>query len=265
MITVQVPATTANLGPGFDCFGMALTLYGRFTFEELPAGLCFEGVPEAFCNADNLAVRAYFSALKAINLPQAGLFLRIASDIPVSHGLGSSASLIAAGIFAANAAHGSPLSKQQMLTLATALEGHPDNVAPALLGGLTVSMMTDRQAIAVPCPVSERIHVCALVPDFELSTHRARAVLPQSVPFADAVFNVSRRRGHAARAGNRRLRAAFHCAGRSPASALPAGIDCRICAGARACALLRRGGRVHQRRRANHPGACTRRQISPHG
>ena len=79
-----------------------------------------------------------------------------------------------------------------MLTLATVLEGHPDNVAPALLGGLTVSMMTDRQAIAVPCPVSERIHVCALVPDFELSTHRARAVLPQSVPFADAVFNVSR-------------------------------------------------------------------------
>ena len=93
MITVQVPATTANLGPGFDCFGMALTLYGRFTFEELPAGLRFEGVPEAFCNADNLAVRAYFSALKAINLSQAGLFLRIASDIPVSHGLGSSASL----------------------------------------------------------------------------------------------------------------------------------------------------------------------------
>ena len=138
MITVQVPATTANLGPGFDCFGMALTLYGRFTFEELPAGLRFEGVPEAFCNADNLAVRAYFSALKAMNLPQAGLFLRIASDIPVSHGLGSSASLIAAGIFAANAAHGSPFSQQQMLTLATALEGHPDNVAPALLGGLFV-------------------------------------------------------------------------------------------------------------------------------
>ena len=75
MITVQVPATTANLGPGFDCFGMALTLYGRFTFEELPAGLRFEGVPEAFCNADNLAVRAYFSALKAINLSQAGLLL----------------------------------------------------------------------------------------------------------------------------------------------------------------------------------------------
>ena len=192
MITVQVPATTANLGPGFDCFGMALTLYGHFTFEELPAGLRFEGVPEAFCNADNLAVRAYFNALKAMNLPQSGLFLRIASDIPASRGLGSSASLIAAGIFAANAAHGSPLSKQQMLTLATALEGHPDNVAPALLGGLTVSMMAEGQAIAVPCPVSKRIHVCALVPDFELSTHRARAVLPQSVPFTDAVFNVSR-------------------------------------------------------------------------
>lgn len=192
MIAVQVPATTANLGPGFDCFGMALTLYGRFTFEELPAGLRFEGVPEAFCNANNLAVRAYFSALRAMNLPETGLFLRIASDIPVSRGLGSSASLIAAGIFAANAAHGSPLSDQQMLTLATALEGHPDNVAPALLGGLTVSMMAEGQAIAIPCPVSEGIHVCALIPDFELSTHRARAVLPASVPFADAVFNVSR-------------------------------------------------------------------------
>ena len=192
MITIRVPGTTANLGPGFDCLGLALGVYGYFTFEEREAGLEFENVAPEFQNEDNLAIRGYRRAMREMGLPQPGVYLHIESDIPVSSGLGSSASLIAAGIFAANAAHGSPLSQQQMLTLATVLEGHPDNVAPALLGGLTVSMMTDRQAIAVPCPVSERIHVCALVPDFELSTHRARVVLPQSVPFADAVFNVSR-------------------------------------------------------------------------
>jgi homoserine kinase len=191
MITVRVPATTANLGPGFDCFGMALTLYGYFTFEELPTGLQFENVPEEFCNADNLAVQAYFSALTAMKLQKTGLYLRIESDIPVSRGLGSSASLIAAGIYAANAAHGCPLSDQEMLTLAAKLEGHPDNVAPALFGGLTVSIMEDGRVLTVPCPVSEKIRVCALVPDFELSTHRARAVLPQNVAFGDAVFNVS--------------------------------------------------------------------------
>lgn len=191
MITVLVPATTANLGAGFDCFGMALSLYGRFSFEELPSGLRFEQIEAAYCNKDNLAVRAYRSAQRAMGLPESGLFVRIASDIPVSRGLGSSASLIVAGIFAANAAHGNRLSMQQMLNLASELEGHPDNVAPALLGGLTVSLYENGQAIAIPCPVSPRVHVCALVPDFELSTQRARQALPASVPLRDAVFNVS--------------------------------------------------------------------------
>lgn len=191
MLTVLVPATTANLGAGFDCFGMALSLYGRFSFEELPAGLHFEQVDPAYCNENNLAVRAYRSAQRAMGLPESGLFVRISSDIPVSRGLGSSASLIAAGIFAANAAHKNALSMQQMLDLASALEGHPDNVAPALLGGLTVSLYENGQALAIPCPVSPRVHVCALVPDFELSTQRARQALPDSVLLRDAVFNIS--------------------------------------------------------------------------
>jgi len=191
MITVRVPATTANLGPGFDCFGLALGVYAELSFEERENGFVFDGVDPRYCTEDNLAVQAYFRALKELNIAPGGLFVRIKSDIPVSRGMGSSASLIAAALTAANAAHGNALSAQTVLNLATELEGHPDNVAPALMGGLTVSMMQDGQVISIPCPISDKVKVCILVPDFELSTHLARGVLPATVPYADAVFNAS--------------------------------------------------------------------------
>lgn len=191
MISVRVPATTANLGPGFDCMGLALSLYGRFDFEERENGLFFENVEKAYQNEENLAVRGYRRALREMGEKQPGLFLRILSDIPVSRGLGSSASLITAGLTAANAAHGGKLDAQTLLELATELEGHPDNVAPALLGGLTVSLSENGRVISRKCPVSDRIGICALIPDFELSTAAARAVLPRQVPLKDAVFNVS--------------------------------------------------------------------------
>ena len=192
MITVRVPATSANLGPGFDCMGIALGLYGYLTFEERESGLTFENVDPRYCTEDNLAVRAYRKTIDKLGLPQPGLFVRIGSEIPVSRGLGSSASLIVGGIAAANAAHGDRLSRAEMLTLATELEGHPDNVAPALAGGLTVSL-TERDGVySMPCAVAENVRFCVLVPDFELETRKARAVLPKEVPFADACFNVSR-------------------------------------------------------------------------
>ena len=192
MIFVRVPATSANLGPGFDCFGLALNLYGRFGFEETEHGLTFENVDEKYQNADNLAVVAYFHALDALGVPRRGLRVRIDSDIPPCRGLGSSASLIAAGLTAANAAHDSRLDGAALLRLATELEGHPDNVAPALLGGLTASIMDGDSVLAMRCPLSERLRFMALIPDFELSTRRARAALPSQVPLADAVFNASR-------------------------------------------------------------------------
>lgn len=191
MITVRVPGTTANLGPGFDCFGMALSVYGTLRFEEREAGLMFSGVDARFQNEENLAVTAYRRALREIGAAQKGLYVEIQSDIPVSRGLGSSASLIVAGIAAANAAHGYPLTENDMLRLATELEGHPDNVAPALMGGLTASIMADDRVYAMRCPIAENVRACVLIPDFELSTHKARAVLPAQVPFADAVFNAS--------------------------------------------------------------------------
>ena len=190
MISVRVPATSANLGPGFDCFGVALSLYGTFSFEEIEGNLEFAGVPKKYCNEENLAVRAYFRALEEMRQPRRGLRLKIETEIPVSRGLGSSASLIAAGVTAANAAHGAPLDDKALLRLATEIEGHPDNVAPALFGGLTVSQTNPDGVRCFRFPVSEKVRLCALIPDFELSTEKARSVLPKSVGMADAVRNV---------------------------------------------------------------------------
>lgn len=191
MITVRVPGTSANLGPGFDCFGLALSIYGKLSFEETESGLSFENVAPEFQNENNLAVRAYRRTLREISAPEKGLFVRIESDIPVSRGLGSSASLLVAGIVAANAAHGYPLDQQAMLNIATELEGHPDNVAPALLGGLTVSLMDDKNIFCMECPVARNVRFCVLVPDFELETKKARAVLPAEIPFRDGCFNAA--------------------------------------------------------------------------
>lgn len=192
MIAVRVPATTANLGPGFDCLGLALNVYGVFHFEERDSGLKFENIASEFCNENNLAVVAYRRALREMGAAERGLYLRIHSDVPVSSGLGSSASLLTAGVVAANEAHNRPLDERTMLKLLTELEGHPDNVAPALLGGLTASMMSGSDVISMCCAISPRVHVCALIPDFSLSTKLARSVLPRTLPFADAVYNISR-------------------------------------------------------------------------
>lgn len=192
MIYVRVPATSANLGPGFDCFGLALTLYGHLGFEEIESGLEFENVEEKYCNEDNLAVKAYFRALSEMSLPRRGLRVAIYSDIPPCSGLGSSASLLAAGLVAANAAHGNPLDSAVLLRLATEMEGHPDNVAPALLGGMTASIMDGSNVLSLNCPLSQKLRFMVLVPDFELSTQKARAALPKQVALTDATFNVSR-------------------------------------------------------------------------
>lgn len=192
MIAVRVPGTTANLGPGFDCLGMALSVYGKFYFEERPFGLKFENVEPAFCNGENLAVQAYFRALERMGLPRRGLYVKIESDVPISSGLGSSASLLVAGAVAASAAHGRQLSRKALLELVTEMEGHPDNVAPALLGGLTASITNGDSVVSMVCPVSDKLHFCALIPDFSLSTKEARAALPLKIPLQDAVFNIAR-------------------------------------------------------------------------
>ena len=190
-VTIRVPATSANLGPGFDSFGCALALYNTYTFEQITGGLEIYGCDEEFRNRDNLSIVAYRYAMEAMGLPMEPLSLTIDAHIPVCRGLGSSSAMIIGGVMAANALHGSPMSREELLRLCTVVEGHPDNLAPALYGGMTASLMRGGMPVTACFPLSEKLRFFALVPPFHLSTQTARAVLPQRVPFADAVFNVS--------------------------------------------------------------------------
>ena len=190
----RVPATTGNTGPGFDSVGLAFTLYARFEAELLPAGqLAISGCEAKYQNEENLAVQAFRAVEKRLGVRPAGLKLHIDTDVPISRGLGSSATLLAAGAFAANALHGAPLDKEMLLDVTTQMEGHPDNAAPALYGGLCASVVGgDGRVLCVRYPVAPSVRFAALIPDFPLATAEARRVLPASIPRADAVFNISR-------------------------------------------------------------------------
>lgn len=192
MVTVRVPATSANLGPGFDTLGLAFALYNTLTFEELPEGLIFDGVEEEYATAENLAVVSYQAVMDRLGLPMPGLRIGIRADIPICRGLGSSAALIAAGAAGANANHGSPLSREELLAVCNDIEGHPDNLAPAIFGGLVASFVENERPYIARYELHKSLHCTALIPDFQLSTHLARGVLPKEVPYFDAIFNVSR-------------------------------------------------------------------------
>ncbi len=190
--TVRVPATTANLGPGFDSVGCAFTLYNTLTFTLCGEGLSFSNCNEKYANEDNLAFigfKGVYTYLKkdidCVNISFDSI------SVPVSRGLGSSAALIVAGAVAANYFLNNPLSKEELLKICNKIEGHPDNLSPAIYGGLTASFTQD----GVPYSISYNIHpslkFVALVPDFELLTSVARSVLPSEIPFKDAVFNSS--------------------------------------------------------------------------
>ena len=191
MVVVRVPATTANLGPGFDCLGAALSLYASSSFELLPGGLEITGTEPRFSGESNLVYQAYLAALKLHGIPPAGLRLHMASDIPASRGLGSSAACILGGIMGADALHGLQMSKEAVFRLAVSLEGHPDNIAPALFGGVQVSLMEGGKPLALPVALHPAWRFLALVPDFALSTTAARAALPDLVSLKDAVYNLS--------------------------------------------------------------------------
>jgi homoserine kinase len=191
-VTVRVPATTANIGPGFDSFGCALALYNTITVALEGENLVIDGCPEAYRGPDNLVAVAYRAAMQRMNLLcEAGLHISIDAQIPVSRGLGSSAALLVAGALAASALHGDALDRRTLLEVCNAIEGHPDNLAPALYGGMTASMLDAGKPYTVRYAVHPSLHFVAVIPDFELSTHKARSVLPESVPYKDAVYNVS--------------------------------------------------------------------------
>ena len=191
-VTIRVPATTANLGPGFDAFGCALSLYTDVTFEETDDfGLTITGCDEAYTGPDNLAYTSYCAVLASLNEEVRGVKIHIDAHIPICRGLGSSAALLVAGAMGANVLRGNRLSTQGLLNITNAMEGHPDNLAPAFYGGLTASMVDSGLPVTVNFPLHPGWEFLALVPDFDLPTSLARSVLPEQVSRGDAIYNVS--------------------------------------------------------------------------
>ena len=191
-VRVRAPATSANLGPGFDCLGMAWQLYNVMEFLPGQDDLRISGCPPACANRENLAYRGYRAALVAAGLPDEPLEIRfLETNVPISRGLGSSAALIAGGVLAADGMHGLGLSQREMAAIAAKIEGHPDNVVPALLGGLTAAAMEEGRPMTAAYAVHPSWHFAALIPDTPLPTAKARQALPAQVSRADAVFSLS--------------------------------------------------------------------------
>ena len=190
---VQVPATSANLGPGFDCLGLALNLYLRVACRTGGEGLRISASDEEIAtDPSNLVYRAMEAVFQAAGEGVPALELRIDNGIPLSRGLGSSSAAIIAGATLANALLGSPFGRERLLDLALTLEGHPDNIAPALLGGLVASSLAGERVLAQPVRLARVPGIALFIPDFAMATAEARRVLPDSVPRADAIFNTGR-------------------------------------------------------------------------
>jgi len=183
-VVVRAPATSANLGPGFDCLGLALDLWNEV--EATPGRLSAD-------DDTNLILRAARAVYDALGELYPGFELRCTNRVIFNRGLGSSAAAIASGVLFANEALGKPLDEAALLRLASAVEGHPDNVVPALLGGVRVATCAeDGRVLQTRVPVAMRLTSVCFVPEMAIPTPHARGLLPSSVAMADAVFNVAR-------------------------------------------------------------------------
>ena len=203
-VSVKVPASSANLGPGFDCLGLALPIYNTITIEEtvLPGTgieinliseeetideMVFDNIPR---DENNIIYKAVEMLYNSIGQVPSELKINIQSQIPITRGLGSSSSIVVGGLLAANKLLGNPADETALLAIVTEVEGHPDNVAPAILGGVVLANQEEDGMVTytkLSWPEEWDITVC--IPDFELSTEIARSVLPKEVPMQDAIYN----------------------------------------------------------------------------
>ncbi|MFN8183067.1 MAG: homoserine kinase [Candidatus Nanopelagicales bacterium] len=193
-VVVEAPATSANLGPGFDCLGLALELRDRVTFtpaERTSVTVTGEGAGEVDLGPDHLVLAAFRASFAEVGLPAPEVAVHCENQIPHGRGLGSSSAAIVTGIVGARAL-GAELDDGQALALATRIEGHPDNVAPALLGGLTISWVQDGTGRAVRVEPAAALRAVVAIPQARLSTKSARMLLPETVPFRDAVHALGR-------------------------------------------------------------------------
>ena len=199
-ILVKVPATTANLGPGFDALGLALDLWNNAEFtctedKKITLSIEGEGAEKLSRDEGNAISQAALMIYKLAGKSCSGLAINCKNRIPLSSGLGSSSAAMLTGMLGANGLLGNPFTSEEILKFAVDVEGHPDNIAPAILGGLVASVVQENGVISEKLPFAENhkpLHITVVLPDFQLSTKQARAVLPQNVSHADAIYNISR-------------------------------------------------------------------------
>ncbi len=196
MVRVKVPATSANLGAGFDSLGVSLGLYNYVSVEEIDEGLVIDIIDKSseFLPKDekNLIYQSMKALFDKVGYRPKGLHLVLENNIMVTRGLGSSSAGIVGGLMAANELCGAKLSKEEILEMAADIEGHPDNVAPAIFGGLTVNVADRGKIRYVRTDMPDDLRFVAFVPEFYLQTKKARGVLPKSVSMGDAVYNTGR-------------------------------------------------------------------------
>jgi len=199
-VTVQVPATIANLGPGFDCLGVAVTLYNQFQFqfqqqnasaETVEITVSGEQAEAVNTHSDNLVYRSFVNFYEYFGQTPPAVKIHIELNIPLSRGLGSSATAIIGGLLAANALARNPLDSQELLQLAIAQEGHPDNIVPAYMGGCRLAIANNKQWEVCDIPWHEELIPVVAIPNFEVSTQQARSVLPSQITRDAAIFNAS--------------------------------------------------------------------------
>ena len=192
MIKITVPATSANLGIGYDTLGMAVSLYAHFTFDHADE-LVITGCPEEFQNEDNLVYQSFTQALGTWGVDPFPIALDIQTEIPVARGLGSSSTCVVAGIMGAAALTRHTVTREELVAMATAIEGHPDNVAPALLGAAVCSFTPAGELPrCLRYEVSNRLRFVTIIPPYEVHTSDARKVVPQEVPLSPAVWQLGR-------------------------------------------------------------------------
>ena len=199
-ILVKVPATTANLGPGFDALGLALDLWNEAEFvstkdKKITLSLVGEGVGQLPTDANNAIVEAALQVYDLVGKPCPGLRIHCVNRVPLGSGLGSSSAAMLTGLLGANALLGEPFSRERILKLAIENEGHPDNVAPAMLGGLVASIIHDSHVVSLRLTLTSQrtpIHVTVVLPEFDFPTKQARAILPKQIDRKDAIYNISR-------------------------------------------------------------------------
>ena len=198
-VKVRVPGTSANCGPGFDCLGVACTIYNELELtlleeERLDIEITVDGAENIPVDERNIVWRSIQKLLERAGKAQEykGAIIRMDNGVPLSRGLGSSATAIVGGLKAANECLGNPFTNRDLLQMATEIEGHPDNVAPAIFGGFTISIVRNGKPECFSLMPKLPLKLVVTVPDFFLPTKAARAVLPAEVPMKDAVFNIGR-------------------------------------------------------------------------